>query len=205
MGLCIPDGTGSEHWEMWDVFSIRQHFCHWGQSMSQLHTEPEEFELLYRDPVALVGGHSPGLDVNSALLFKADIKTILIKKTQSLHWSTMMSIFMQIKTICSICIYFPGTILFPMNLFESTHTRHSNSQLVHSHGNTSWPVWACQTPVFGILSYKLWHHTLSMVASHRTVSSGCTRLDRRSHGSLTQTQSYYTDDNLTESGHILKI
>ncbi len=49
--------------------------------MSQLHTEPEEFELLYRDPVALVGGHSPGLDVNSAaLLFKAEIKTILIKR-----------------------------------------------------------------------------------------------------------------------------
>lgn len=48
--------------------------------MSQLHTEPEEFELLYRDPVTLVGGHSPGLDVNSALLFKAEIKTILIKK-----------------------------------------------------------------------------------------------------------------------------
>lgn len=48
--------------------------------MSQLHTEPEEFELLHRDPVALVGGHIPGLDVNSALLFKAEIMTISIKK-----------------------------------------------------------------------------------------------------------------------------
>ncbi len=205
MGLCIPDGTASEHWEMEEVFSIRQHFCHWGQSISQLHTEPEEFELLYRDPVALVGGHSPGLDVNSALLFKAEIKTILIKKTQSLHWSKMMSIFMQIDNLQHLCIYFPGTILYLIHLFESTHTRHSNSQLVHSHGNISWPVWTFQTPVFGILSYKPWHHTLSMAASHCTVSSGCTRLDRRSHGSLTQTQSYYTDGKLTESGHILKM
>ncbi len=206
MGLCIPDGTVSEHWEMEEVFSIRQHFCHRGQSISQLHTEPEEFELLYRDPVALVVGHSPGLDVNSALLFKAEIKTILIKKSQSLHWSKMMSIFMQIKTICSIFAFtFQGQFYFLFICLKVTHTRHSNSQLVHSHGNISWPVWTFQTPVFGILSYKPWHHTLSMAASHCTVSSGCMRLDRRSHGSLTQTQSYYTDGKLTESGHILKM
>lgn len=48
--------------------------------MSQLHTEPEEFELLYRDPVALVVGHRPGLDVNSALLSTAEIMKISIKK-----------------------------------------------------------------------------------------------------------------------------
>lgn len=48
--------------------------------MSHLHMEPEEFELFHRDLVTLVEGHSPGLDVNSALLFKAEIMTISIKK-----------------------------------------------------------------------------------------------------------------------------
>lgn len=47
--------------------------------MSHLHMEPEEFELFLRDPLA--EGHSPGLDVNSALLFKSEIMTISIKKT----------------------------------------------------------------------------------------------------------------------------
>lgn len=128
---------------------------------------------------------------------KKDSKSTLVKNYVNFH--------AYIDNLQHLCIYFPGTILFHINLFESTHTRHSDSQLVHSHGNISWPVWTFQTPVFGTLSYKLWHHTLSMAASHCTVSSGCTRLDRRSHGSLTQTQSYYTDGNLTESGHILKM
>lgn len=61
--------------------------------MSQLHKEPEEFELFHRDPV--VEGHCPGLDVNSALLLKAEIMTISIKKTQrNLQWPTIMSVFM---------------------------------------------------------------------------------------------------------------
>jgi len=49
--------------------------------MSHLHMEPVEIYTL----VIHVEGHSPGLDVNSALRLKAEIMTIAIKKKKTLR------------------------------------------------------------------------------------------------------------------------
>lgn len=50
--------------------------------MSHMHTEPEGFASLSRDPETPPEGQIPGFDVNSALLFKARIMTTLVYSIQ---------------------------------------------------------------------------------------------------------------------------